>query len=135
MFTDTPVRRRFLRPERVAQEYLAIFRAASARYVDDPAYARDVADLTAASDEFRRWWSRHEVAAPFDGACEVLHPTAGRLSFVGTTLYLPGEPTLALTVDTAAPGSDTAAKLARLLDGPPVAPGGEIATATGMTNP
>lgn len=121
MFADTPVRRRFVSWEPVARDYLAIYRATSARHVHDPAYTQDVADLTATSDEFRRWWSQHEVAGPFVGLCEVNHPTAGRLSFEGTTLHLHGDPGLVLSVETAAPGSDTTAKLARLLDGPPSA--------------
>ncbi len=119
MFTDTPVRRRFVNWERAAQDYLALYRAASARYLKDPTYARDVAELTAMSGEFRRWWSRHDVAGQFQGYCEIVHPTAGRLSFKGTTLYLHGEPNLVLSVDTAEPGSDTDVKLARLLDEPP----------------
>jgi MmyB-like transcription regulator ligand binding domain len=64
---------------------------------------------------------RREEVAELAGLCEVNHPTAGRLSFEGTTLHLHGDPGLVLSVETAAPGSDTTARLARLLDGPPTA--------------
>ena len=122
LFTDTPVRRRFANWELAVRDYLALYRAASARHLDDPAHAREIAELTATSDDFRRWWSRHDVAGPFEGYCEILHPTAGRLSFAGTTLSVHPNPDRWLSVDTPAAGSDTAGKLARLLDEPPADP-------------
>lgn len=119
IFADTPVRRRFMHWERMAQDLLAAYRSASARYVGDSSFAQEVDELMRMSPDFRRWWPRHDVSGPYDGPCEFTHPSAGPLSFETITLHVNGNPDLSLCVYTAESGSETADKLARLLEEPP----------------
>jgi hypothetical protein len=59
------------------------------------------------------------VSDPPERCQELVHPTAGRLWFDVTTLQVLGDANLTLWVYTAELGSETADKLARLLDEPP----------------
>jgi transcriptional regulator with XRE-family HTH domain len=116
IFMDTPVRRRFLNWEAMACDLLAAYRAATAHYVGDRSFERQIAELLQASSDFRRMWPRHDVAGPYEGPCEFIHPSAGLLSFEATTLSVRGDPDLSLCIYTTAPESETAEKLTRLLD-------------------
>ncbi len=64
-----------------ARRTLSQYRAEVAPLRDDPAVAGLVARLQAASDEFRDWWPRYDVAG-FETHRRVFdHPRAGRLVF------------------------------------------------------
>lgn len=56
---------------------LARFRAEHARRYGDPAFARLVGQLLAASPEFRRLWPRHEVLDAQVGTKTIDHPVLG----------------------------------------------------------
>jgi len=117
-FTDTPVRRGWVHWERAARDLLATYRAASARHVGDPSFAQDVTELMQASIDFRRWWPRHDVSGPYKGPCEFIHPVVDQLLFEATTFSVHGNPDQSLSVYATEPGSETAEKLARLLEEP-----------------
>lgn len=62
-----------------ARNTLARFRAEHARRIGDPHFAALVEALEAASEQFRAWWSRHEVLAEQLGTKTIEHPSVGRL--------------------------------------------------------
>jgi transcriptional regulator with XRE-family HTH domain len=77
--------------EAVAWASVAHLRRASAEYAADPDLAALVDDLSAASPEFARFWTTHDVAAPAHCPKVLHHPTAGRLTFSLESLQLPGD--------------------------------------------
>jgi transcriptional regulator with XRE-family HTH domain len=96
-----------------ARGLVAQFRADSARYPGDPAFAALIEDLQHASPEFRQWWSQHDVLSIPNCHKEMRHPILGYLEFEYVTLQVPDHPDLKMIVYTANPA--TAAKLASVL--------------------
>jgi transcriptional regulator with XRE-family HTH domain len=94
---------------------VARFRASFARAGGNPAYQALVDDLMAASPEFRPLWRQHDVLAPSDGVKRVDHPVVGMLELEHTVLALSDANDLNLIVYSAAPGTPSAERLARLL--------------------
>jgi transcriptional regulator with XRE-family HTH domain len=117
MFTD-PTRPRLVENwEANARSLLAVFRAAHARNIDDPAFAELIAALEQVSPLFREWWPRHEVRGSVEGRKTINHPLVGRLVFE-FALFERGEaPGQQLLLYSPLPLHDTPAKLARLLAG------------------
>ena len=114
LFTD-PARRSFYSDwEGIARKVLAEFRADSARYPGDPAFAALIDDLQRASPEFRVWWPRHDVRDPLDGRKEIEHPRVGRLTLEHTTLQVATAPDLKVMIYTPLEEADTRVKLQRL---------------------
>lgn len=115
MFTD-PGRRTLVDDwEGSARSLLAVFRAAHARNLDDPAFARLIGALHEASPEFRAWWPHHEVRGPVEGRKQLDHPRAGRLVFEFATFERGEAPGQQLLLYSPLPAHDTVAKLARLI--------------------
>ncbi len=117
MFTD-PARPRLVENwEANARSLLAVFRAAHARNIDDPAFAELIAALEQVSPQFRDWWPRHEVRGSVEGRKTINHPLVGRLVFE-FALFERGEaPDQQLLLYSPLPLHDTPAKLTRLLAG------------------
>ena len=115
LFTD-PWFRRFL-PDwhDDARRCIARFRANFARAGGNPAYQQLVDDLTAASPEFGPLWRQHDVLAPSDGLKRFDHPVVGMMELEHTVLALSETNDLNLIVYSAAPGTTSADRLARLL--------------------
>ncbi|MFG1818599.1 helix-turn-helix transcriptional regulator [Kribbella sp. NPDC049174] len=90
-FLDPAARTFYEDWEAVAWAAVAHLRRASAEYTTDPELATLVDDLTAASPEFARLWTTHDVAAPAHCPKVLHHPTAGRLTFSLESLQLPGD--------------------------------------------
>lgn len=99
--------------EPLARTALAMFRADSARYAGDPEFARLITELKKSSAEFRRWWPKHEVRAPFAGHKRIEHPVAGRMVFEYTAFAANED--LKLVVYTPLEEAQTIAKLDKLL--------------------
>jgi transcriptional regulator with XRE-family HTH domain len=98
-----------------ARRNLAIFRASTSRYVSEAWLADLVADLGRASAEFAVWWPRTDVLGiPYD-AKEIQHPVVGCLALEPTLLQLGQTPDLWMITYTPLPGTDTAARLQRLV--------------------
>lgn len=95
---------------------IAILRGSAGTAPDDPRLAGLVAELSAASEVFRRCWHRHEVVSrPVSGLHRVSHPLVGELELRYDKFLVAGAEEQMLVVYQAAdPGSPTAAALARL---------------------
>ena len=76
-----------------ARSALAKFRADNARHLGDPDF-EELIDGAArqASEEFRCWWKRHEVARSGIGAKALNHPELGKLGFEHAVVQARGEP-------------------------------------------
>ncbi|MCU1646288.1 MAG: hypothetical protein JWN03_6563 [Nocardia sp.] len=107
--------------EIVAAETAAFLRRDAGLHPDDPELAVLVDELSRRSEAFRRIWAAHPVKEKTYGAKLIQHPVLGPLDFGYETLALPGDPDQLLVVYTAVPGSPTAAVLADLTAGNPVA--------------
>lgn len=97
----------------VARGMVARFRADSARYPGDKAFARLIEDLQKTSAEFREWWSQHDVIGVPNCHKEFQHPTLGYLEFEYVELQVPDNLDLRILVYNATPA--TVAKLKPLL--------------------
>jgi transcriptional regulator with XRE-family HTH domain len=65
----------------IARAYLAQFRASYGRFINDPWWAKQIADLSEVSPEFRELWAQHDVVNLSEGRKVLLHPRAGQLDF------------------------------------------------------
>ncbi len=120
VFTDQEFRRRVVDWEGIAQRVLAQFRVSCGQWPNDPRFADLIEQLEQNSPEFRLWWPRHEIRGRQDGCKELIHPRVGRLLLEHTTFQLSEAPDLKVVVYLAAPQTDTAAKIQRLLSGEPL---------------
>ena len=115
LFTDPSFRRALPDWENDTRRCVARFRASFARAGGNPAYQALVDDLMAASPEFRPLWRQHDVIAPSDGLKRFDHPVVGLLELEHTVLAVSDANDLNLIVYSAAPGTPSAERLARLL--------------------
>lgn len=100
--------------EEMARKVVSRFRSDSARYPGDPQFAELIADLEAISEQFRQWWSEHDVENIPDGHKILNHPKLGHVEFEQITLLLPSDPDLKLQIYAAS--ADTASRLAHILN-------------------
>ncbi len=84
--------------------------------MSDPCITECIEALGRASPEFRQRWARHNVRGWCAAWREIAHPTAGRLVLELAGLQVSGDPDVKCCVYVAEPGSETAAKLRRLVD-------------------
>lgn len=99
--------------EQLAKSLIAQFRADSARYPDDPWFRELIEDLKKESDEFRLWWSRHDVKNIPEGHKSMTHPVLGNLEFEHVTLQVPGNIDQKVVIYTCS--SETAIRLSSVL--------------------
>lgn len=111
LFRDPNSRCRYGDPECTMRRAVAQFRAVAAKYPNDPGFVELIDDLRANSAEFRRLWAEHDVLGSTDGLKRFNHPELGEFILDHTTLELPGDGDIKMVVLTAAPGSETEAKL------------------------
>lgn len=105
--------------ETLARMFVAQFRAGYGRFINDPWWAAQIAELTQISPEFRELWLRHDVRNVSEGGKTMQHPHAGALSFDLLWLQTVEAPELRLLIHTPRPGSGTAEKIQQLLAGGP----------------
>jgi transcriptional regulator with XRE-family HTH domain len=117
MFTDQKRRRMVSDWEMAARNALARFRADNARHLGDPDFEELIEALRDASDEFRCWWKRHEVARSGTGRKELRHPTLGKLWFEHAVFKLEESPEQRLILYSPLPKANTPAKLEQVLAG------------------
>jgi transcriptional regulator with XRE-family HTH domain len=115
LFTDPWFRRVLPDWENDTRRCIARFRVNFARAGGNPAYQALVDDLMAASPEFRPLWRQHDVIAPGDGLKRFDHPIVGMMELEHTVLGLSDTNDLTMIVYSAAPGTPSAERLARLL--------------------
>jgi transcriptional regulator with XRE-family HTH domain len=129
MFMD-PARRELLGDwEQGSRLAVAKFRADSARHLGDPSFEELIGALRQSSPEFRKMWKRHEVATAGHGRKEVHHPLVGTLLFEHSVFHPTEFPEQRLILYSPVPESDTAEKLAKLIEGGSAQPGPFVATA------
>ena len=104
LFLDPAVRAVYPEWESVARDALAFLRGAAGRHPDDPGIVGLVGELSVKSQQFRTWWSQHEVKEKTTGRKTFAHPMIGRLTLDYDTLLVPGTDQ-ALIVYSAAPES------------------------------
>ena len=83
----------------------------------DPHAARPrelIDELLSVSDDFRRFWARHDVRLPASGRHQFLHPEVGALDLIFEAASLRADPDLTLLLATAQPNTTTDAALAQL---------------------
>jgi len=100
--------------EEFARLCLAQFRAEYGRFVEDPWWAKQIAELSEASPEFRDLWARPDVLNVLEGRKSVDHPRVGELAFEFLWLQTVNSPDLRLFVYTPR-SKETVDKIAQLL--------------------
>jgi transcriptional regulator with XRE-family HTH domain len=93
---------------------LAQFRAEYGRFVEDPWWAKQIADLSEISPEFRDLWARPDVFNALEGHKSFDHPRVGELAFEFLWLLAVNSPDLRIFVYTPR-SKETAEKIARLM--------------------
>jgi transcriptional regulator with XRE-family HTH domain len=115
VFLDEGARELYPDWEEGARATVAYLRLAAGRHPDDPALAELIGELSMNSEEFRRWWPRHDVQEKTHGMKRFMHPIVGPLTLAYESLALAGDDDQTLVVYTAEPGSgsETALRLLR----------------------
>jgi len=106
--------------EGIARACLSRFRAEYGRFINDPWWANQIAELNQISPEFRELWLRHDVLNVSEGRKTIHHPLAGELSFDFLWLQTADSDGMRLLLNTPRPGSGTAHKIEQLLACEPV---------------
>ncbi|WP_025717160.1 helix-turn-helix transcriptional regulator [Paenibacillus sp. 1-18] len=114
LFTHPSQRQLLVHWEREARKCLALFRASSDQFADDPWFREFSHELSEASPEFREWWPLHDIRIAHTGHKELNHPVAGKLSLRPTTLMPAEFPELKILLYIPLPQENTAEKLQRL---------------------
>ncbi len=107
-------RRLFRDWEMEAARAVARFRVEVASHLDEPACRLLIAELSAESPEFVRFWERRDVHGRTDGLKRLHHPELGDLELEYTTYHIDDQPGLRLCLCTPQPGSTTEQVLQRL---------------------
>lgn len=102
--------------EELARIYLAQFRAGYGRFINDPWWTRQIAELSQSSPEFQELWTRHDVLNVSEGRKTMHHSLAGQLDFNFLWLQTVDSGDLRLLIHTPQHDTDTAAKIERLLE-------------------
>jgi transcriptional regulator with XRE-family HTH domain len=110
-FLDPVARTLFADWEHLADLIVATLQTACGLDARDAALCALVGDLSAASDDFRRRWDRHDIGAHASGDCVIHHPVVGDLTLSWESMDLRADPGLTLKVFAAEPGSPTARAL------------------------
>ena len=101
--------------EELARVYLAQFRAGYGRFINDPWWATQIAELSRISPEFRELWACHDVLNVSEGRKRMHHPLAGELIFDFLWFHTVDSSDLRLLIHTPRSNSGTAEKIERLL--------------------
>ena len=112
---NTPAQKRGAEGKELLRVYVAQFRAEYGRFVDDPWWAEQIAELSRISPEFRDLWARHDVANLSEGQKAIQHPLVGELTFDFLFLQTTDSPDLRLLIHTPRSNTGTADKIERLL--------------------
>ncbi|MFF8926059.1 helix-turn-helix domain-containing protein [Streptomyces longwoodensis] len=110
--------------EELTEEGVAVLRGAVGPDLDGPRLGELVAELSAASERFRRLWERHDVQPRRGRISRLRHPEVGDLDLYSNKLSIDGTDGLTLVVFHAEPGSPSEERLEALeaLGAPATAP-------------
>ncbi|WP_431965314.1 helix-turn-helix transcriptional regulator [Nocardia sp. bgisy134] len=111
-FADSASRGRFPEEDwdRLSRQHVADLRATAARRAGDADVTEFIGALRAASAEFERLWTEHEVAVRLSDTKRIVHPVVGLIDTVCETLLTPNA-AQRLLVYLPRPGTDAAEKL------------------------
>ncbi|SNS93544.1 Helix-turn-helix domain-containing protein [Asanoa hainanensis] len=115
VFLDPLARERYADWDVVARDNVASLRRQAGRFPDDRRLGALVEELTAASPEFARWWSQHDVVQHKRGHKRYCHPVVGDLTVAYEAFPVSGTDDQTLYVYSTEPGSASEAALERLL--------------------
>jgi hypothetical protein len=101
--------------EKLARMFLAQFRAGYGRFINDPWWATQIAELSRISPAFRELWARHDVLNGPEGCKSMHHPLVGELTFDFFLLQMVDSYDLRLLIYSPRSKSGTAEKIERLL--------------------
>jgi transcriptional regulator with XRE-family HTH domain len=101
--------------EQVAYKTVALFRACTDRYVQEPWFKDLIVELQQMSSTFREWWADHNIRATCTEPTEMKHPSLGRMVFHTSFFQVVDAPDLQMLVFTAAE-AETARKLAESVE-------------------
>ncbi|KUN39895.1 XRE family transcriptional regulator [Streptomyces longwoodensis] len=107
--------------EELTEEGVAVLRGAVGPDLDRPRLGELVAELSAASERFRRLWERHDVQPRRGRISRLRHPEVGDLDLYSNKLSIDGTDGLTLVVFHAEPGSPSEERL-EALGAPAAAP-------------
>lgn len=119
VFCDPGVRALYPHWEHAARNGVAQLRREAARDPSDPELTALVEELSALDEDFRRWWTAHQVAVRGAGVNEVRHPVVGDLTLDWAALVCTADPDQQLftwTADPGTPSHDALRRLASRLD-------------------
>lgn len=100
--------------ELVANNVVAILRAAEGRRPHDEVLRALVTGLCERSDQFRKLWAKHDVRHHHTGHKHYVHPVVGEIELLFESLPLQPDTGLSLAIYPAEPGSPSERTLARL---------------------
>jgi transcriptional regulator with XRE-family HTH domain len=101
---------------KIARVYLGQFRARYGRFINDPWWAAQIAELSRISPEFRELWADHDVQNISEGHKRMDHPLAGELHFDFLWVQTGDAGDLRMLIHTPNKGTETAEKIQRLLE-------------------
>ncbi len=116
VFLDPAARDFYLDWDTVAANTVAGFRLLHGAAPRDPRIQAVLAEVEAASEEFRTLWQRHEARGKRSEVKGFRHPEVGELELLMEAFDVRSAPGQQLVVYQADPGSPSAAALARLRD-------------------
>ena len=114
LFTS-PLLRRNEEWEEIARVYVGQFRAGYGRFIHDPWWTRQIAELNRISPEFRELWPRQDVLNMSEGRKTIHHPLVGELAFDFLWLQTVDSRDLRLLIHTPRNNSGTVEKIEQLL--------------------
>jgi hypothetical protein len=114
VFLKPDLRERYADPEWVLATAVAFLRANVGGDADDPDLNDLVAELSLASEDFRRLWARHDVQSVLSGDTLFLHPVVGAMRLRDQTFAVHGADQQTLLVVHTAPRSEDERALTRL---------------------
>lgn len=123
IFLDPSAPEFFQNWEGIANDAVAILRAAAGHDPYDRRLSDLIGELSTRSDEFRVRWAAHNVKFHRTGAKDFHHPVVGDLTLAFEALELPGDSGQRILVYTAEPGSPSAEALNLLASWSATSPG------------
>lgn len=116
LFTPPLLRKESEEWEKLAQVFLAQFRAGYGRFINDPWWGTQIAELSRISPAFRELWARHDVLNRPEGWKSIHHPLVGELTLDFFLLQAGDSEYLRLLIYSPRSNSGTAEKIERLMD-------------------
>jgi len=115
LFTPPLVRQESEEWQKLARVFLAQFRAGYGRFINDPWWGTQIAELSRISPAFRELWGRHDVLNRPEGCKSIRHPLVGELTLDFFLLQPVDSCDLRLLIYSPRSNSGTAEKIERLL--------------------